>query len=65
MPLYKARSTGELVSRSEDYVSAFPAGTFALVKNEPPTEAKERQRQEAPENKVDIENDAVDEKGKK
>lgn len=65
MPLYKARSTGELVSRSEDYVSAFPAGTFTLVKNESPTEAKERERQEALEKKVDIEDDAVEEKGKK
>lgn len=63
MPLYKLRSTGAVVSRSEDYVSAFPVGTFTLVKEESVSEKRERERLEALEHKVDTE-DPIEKEGK-
>lgn len=57
MPLYEIATTGELVSRSEDYVRAFPEGSFVLVEDESPVEKRLRLRKEALENKVDIDDD--------
>lgn len=55
MPLYRTRN-GDLVSRSADYVAVFPDGSFTKIDDESPAEARERERLEALENKVDIEN---------
>lgn len=57
MPIYKTPN-GDLVSRTERYVSVFPPESFVLVEGaETNEERRERERQEALELKVDIEDE--------
>lgn len=57
MPLYKNVKTGQERTVSDDYVSAFPAGTWEKLADEAPGEAVERrlrEQEEAVRNKVEL-----------